>query len=154
MGRRKKHDVKIWERETLNDNKFVRLYSSMLTSKAYVNLSSEAKVLYTLLKNNYYGSGETAMCPYDDIVKYTGINRKRIRKRIDELVAYGFIKISVQEEKNKRGKPPNIYHFVKDWQNKTDEDIIHIKNKLTENDERKEKARQRIREMIESENIL
>ncbi len=147
MSRKIKHDVKAWEREP-NDKKFVRVYSSMLISKAYISLSAESKVLYILLKNNYYGSGSTAVCPYDDIAELTGIARKRIKQRIDELKAFGFIKVGVSD-KNKRGKPANLYEFIGDWKDiKTDADVELAKAKIKDTEERKRKARERIEKML------
>ena len=154
MARNKKDKYGTYQRKTVNDNHYVALFESLMKSPAYSELSCEAKCIYNLLRLNNYGSNKMAKCPYKDMVKYAGVHKSRIKTRIDELVAFGFVKIYTEQidlKSRTKGQPANVYEFLEDWKTITEDDTEQIKKELKErkkdNQQRKEKSYERINEM-------
>ena len=143
-----------FERMTRTDKHHVRLFYSMIFSPAYKSLSSEATRLYTILKTNYWGSSTTAKCPYSYITENTDIHRNRIRKRLEELEAFGFIEITEDTAKSKRGRPANLYKFSEKWKDVSDVDALAIKKRLgakeKEDSQRKGRGKEKLKEFLKN----
>ena len=122
MGRRKtKYVPKSWE--SVGGNMLsANIYVTMLQSKAWMQLSKNAQVLYLYMKAQYYGAKNLPEHPSTDFVfnwalasktykLYT--NAEQFKKDKDMLIEYGFIDL-VENGKNTRTK--NIYRYSDRWQ--------------------------------------
>lgn len=147
MGR-KKCNYKDWENYGA-ENKHVRIFKGMIEHPAYIHLTDKAKSLYLLLKLQYdgkYNSGkyktpDTVVCPYRDIERLLLIRKEDIRDVIEELEAFGFIKV----ESRNHIRDPNQYTFIEEWHKITEEQAKKLRGQIrkgkSELKSRKNKAR-------------
>lgn len=118
MSKRVKTDD--WEKLG-SSNLSVRLFASMYQSKAFLDLSNNAKVLYIYMKTQQYGAkaipGQTKDCFYFNKAMYTKTyplykNGEQFQRDINQLVKNGFIEIT---ENGKSSRTKNIYKFSGNW---------------------------------------
>ena len=80
MGGRKKsnkYEVKAWEHAPNNKSShFVRLYSSMLNSPAWLALSNGAKLQYIVIKSQYKGGYQQTDGAIDGVILLKKMHRK------------------------------------------------------------------------------
>lgn len=106
--------------ETSKPNEhFTRFYDSMITSDAFMALTSSARTVFLILKLQFKGNytGNTVTCPYATIQKY-GLNTTTIKKAILDLEEKGFIKIEYgarQTRDKELKRQPNKYKFIDSW---------------------------------------
>lgn len=112
------------------DDTYATIFDSMLKSKAFIDLSPTAKVLYiccrnqaqskagkeSLLKhckefNNYIEYGIDFVLPAKHLEEY-GIDRRNADRYFKELIAAGFI---IKKEINKYTFKVNVYSFSSKW---------------------------------------
>lgn len=114
---------------------FVRLYSSMIHSDAFVKLTPRQKSLYTFCKEKFYGFRkpkadfpDISSLQGDDLfymtfsdVKgtglYTATMEKNYRADMKALEQHGFIEVAAMG----KGGRKNIYKFSSKWQNSASE---------------------------------
>lgn len=77
------------------DEYYNKIYSSMITSPCWKHVSGDAIKIYglCLVEEGKAGRDNDFYLTYNTIEKYTGINRHYIKKRINELIDYGFIEL-------------------------------------------------------------
>lgn len=113
MARRKKDfGFKPFEKDMSSaDNHHIRITRSMLSSKAWKQLSVHSKVLYMEMKSKYTGNNEDDICyTYKEAQEI--MNDRTFTKCIDQLIDLGFIKLL---EQNWTLRKPNIYGFNDQW---------------------------------------
>lgn len=123
MSRRGKSKFKPYTFEKIgNANLSAVLFASMLQSNAYLDLSSNAKVLYTYMKLQLYGQAEKPQGKQDCFVfnkaMYTKVyplfkNGEQFTKHCHELIRNGFIE---EIENGHTTRTKNIYRFSDKWQ--------------------------------------
>ena len=122
-----------WER-----NHYVMLFDDQLDSPAYINLSSSAKMAYTILRQEYKGeySGAKVICPYSTFEK-KGMRANTLSYALLQLEVFGFIKVDHGGLEHK----PNIYYFSEDWKKvETEADVEEAKARFKELKGRKLRA--------------
>lgn len=125
---------------TKDNDKFIMLYNSLLTSKAYQELTPTAKVVYLYCRNqascergraNLYKYAEREAEIFQDnnlIAKYMsgkyftmpekhtkevyGMAKSNMKRYLDELIKHGFIKRIKSNEKTWK---QNLYCFSDEW---------------------------------------
>lgn len=96
---------------TKDDTRFVQMYHSQITSKAFFNLSNKAKIIYLYMRD-YATTNYEFSFPYRI---YKNIcTPPTFNKAIDELIINGFI-ITVISGKSVGNE--NVYRFSDKWQN-------------------------------------
>ncbi len=94
----------------------------MVTSPAFLSLTPDAKIMYFYLKREYKGAyneiKDTVILPYTQAVRMTGIRKGNIKKCIEELERFGFIRT---EQIGGLYRATNHYTLVKDWKDITGE---------------------------------
>lgn len=115
MGRRrKKYNIEPWASLTTSDS-FVSLYRTMLNSEAYKDLRHASRTVYTILRLQYNGTGDTVKCPYKDFKEY-GLDSTTVRRALTDLEEHGFIKVTHGALVTKNlHKDANEYQFVTGW---------------------------------------
>ena len=121
MARRKQYIPKPWE--SVGGNRLsANIYASMIQSKAWMQLSKNARLLYVYMKLQYYGAKNLADHPETDFVfnwalasKTYGLytNYKQFQNDKNMLITNGFIEL-IESGKNTRTK--SIYRFSDKWQ--------------------------------------
>ena len=122
MARNKpKYKPKPWE--SVGGNRLsANIYASMIQSKAWMQLSKNARLLYVYMKMQYYGAKNLADHPETDFVfnwalasKTYGLytNYKQFQNDRNMLITNGFIEL-IENGKNTRTK--SIYRFSDKWQ--------------------------------------
>ncbi len=121
MARRKQYIPKPWE--SVGGNRLsANIYASMIQSKAWMQLSKNARLLYVYMKLQYYGAKNLADHPETDFVfnwalasKTYGLytNYKQFQNDKNMLITNGFIEL-IENGKNTRTK--SIYRFSDKWQ--------------------------------------
>lgn len=122
MAKRKPPYIpKPWE--SVGGNKLsANIYASMMQSKAWMQLSKNARLLYVYMKLQYYGAKNLVDHPGTDFVfnwalasKTYGLytNYKQFQNDRNMLIANGFIEL-IENGKNTRTK--SIYRFSDKWQ--------------------------------------
>ena len=86
---------------------FGRVYIDLLESKNFINLSDGAKAVYMTMSAISRGKKEFYMTASE--AENLGYNVRTFRRRIDELIKAGFIRI---KESGKNTRTPNIYEFT------------------------------------------
>ena len=122
MGRKRKYTPKSFESNRAGDIS-ANIYASMMQSKAWNNLTNNAKVLYMYMKMQYYGQKTIAdkgqECFYFNKAMYTKTyplytNINQFYKDRNLLIENGFIEIESGSTKFTREKM--IYKFSAKWQ--------------------------------------
>ncbi len=121
MAKRKQYIPKPWE--SVGGNKLsANIYASMIQSKAWMQLSKNARLLYVYMKLQYYGAKNLVDHPETDFVfnwalasKTYGLytNYKQFQNDKNMLITNGFIEL-IENGKNTRTK--SIYRFSDKWQ--------------------------------------
>ena len=121
MARRKQYIPKSWE--SVGGNRLsANIYASMIQSKAWMQLSKNARLLYVYMKMQYYGAKNLVDHPETDFVFNWALasktyklysNYARFKSDRDMLIKYGFIEV-IENGKNTRTK--SIYRFSDKWQ--------------------------------------
>ena len=151
MGGRKKnnkYEVKAWEHApNSKSSHFVRLYSSMLNSPAWLALSNGAKLQYIVIKSQYKGGYQqtdgngNAMvkCPYTSMNAAGIKSSESISENCRQLEAFGFVDI--------KGGGYHIaseYKFSNRWCDITEKDAQEIKSRLrADKKDRDKKAKEK-----------
>lgn len=115
MGRKRKHhDIEPWASVTTHDS-FVALYRTMLESDAYKDLNHASRTVYSILRLQHKGIGDTVICPYSTFKEY-GIDSTTVKRSLIDLEVHGFIKTTygVLVTKNLHNTP-NEYQFITKW---------------------------------------
>ena len=115
MARKKRnYKAEPWASITTSD-KFVSLYRTMLNSEAYKDLRHASRTVYTILRLQHQGVGDTVKCPYVTFKEY-GLDSSTVKRALTDLEEHGFIKVTygVLVTKNLH-KDANEYQFVTGW---------------------------------------
>ncbi len=108
--------------ESRGDNLSANIYLSMIKSKAWENLSNNAKVLYLYMKLQLYGANTIEGHPPEDFYFNTAMitqtyklytNMSQFRKDRQLLIDNGFIEII---ENGRFSRTKNIYRLSAKWQ--------------------------------------
>lgn len=130
--KKKKYQPPSWA-TTGSKKHWTGLYDDLVESPAFVALSPEAKILYFYIrkedKGPYNERKGAVIFPYTHAVKWVGIRKGNIRRLLDELEAFGFIKI---EQLGGMYRITNQYIFVAGWQAITAEEAKAIKLALVQ----------------------
>lgn len=112
-----KYKPKPYESTKLCGEQYYRLFDSLITSKAYMSISNDAKTLYTYMlreahkDKQYYQTGEfkfsLTLCQ-----KYLNVKRPKSIKTINELITYGFIE---RVNNSKYTKQTSKFIFSDKW---------------------------------------
>lgn len=114
MGKKKKRNIEPWASITTSDH-FVSLYRTMLNSEAYKDLRHASRTVYTILRLQYKGIGDTVICPYKDFKEY-GIDSATVKRSLTDLQEHGFIKVTYGVLVTKHlHNEPNEYQFTTGW---------------------------------------
>lgn len=115
MGRKKKN-TEPWASMLTSGDHFVGLYHTMIQSDAYKDLRHASRTVYTILRLQYHGTGDTVTCPYALFKKEYGIDSATVSRSLSDLESHGFIKVihGVLVTKNLHNES-NQYQFVSDW---------------------------------------
>ena len=121
--------------ETKGDTKrWIRLYDDMIKSPAFLSLSPYAKLLYIYIKGKHKGVyneiKDTVIFPYTQAAQFTGIRKGNIKKLIDELENFGFIKTS---QVGGLYRVTNHYTLINGWHDIDDKEAEVIKKRLKDN---------------------
>ena len=132
MGRRKKaYAPKSFESAGAQNDSFLMIYESMLTSAAFKDMTKNQRLLYVCMKAQYYGKRKPAK-DYPGIEKmqgqelfyfnrtlavekynlYSDSNRKSFYDDIKAIERHGFIKTI---SSGKATKSRTVYQFTSDW---------------------------------------
>lgn len=115
------------------------LFASMLQSKAYIELSNGAKVLYVYMKLQLYGARPIKEHPeehfYFNEAMYTktykiGTNTEQFRKYRNELIEGGFISLV---EYGGYARTKNIYAFSDKWQTGKKQEVPDVLHRKKQN---------------------
>lgn len=143
MGKRKQRDPPSFM--TAQPHKgFVPMFNDQLNSPAFISLSTVAKVMYLILRQEYKGdyTGNNIICPYSTFVE-KGISRNSISDNLRQLEALGFI----TWENGGLYHQPNHYHFTDGWKKiHTMEDAKSIKDRLAEEKKQRKQAQKQMTE--------
>lgn len=117
-AKRNKYSPEAFETSKPNEH-YTRLYDSMLTSEAFMALTSSARSVLLILKLQFKGNytGNTVICPYSTIQKY-GLNTTTIKNALLDLSEKGFIEIeygTLQMKGKELKRQPNKYKFIDAW---------------------------------------
>ena len=121
MAKRKKFQPKNFEKIG-NSNLSSTLYASMLQSYPWMQLTPQAKVLYTYMKLQQYGQQPLEGYPADTFVFNKAMyvhtyqlysNWKQFDRDCKQLINWGFIKVY---ENNQFARTKNVYQFSGEWQ--------------------------------------
>lgn len=115
-----------WEYKEPNQ-KFARLYCTMLTDKRFLELKPRVRMLYVYMKLQYKGdanknapNGDKAQFVFPQHLAFNVYqlytNQTQFRNDIKELINKGFIEC-VENKKNLR--QPNVYKFSNKWKNES-----------------------------------
>ena len=98
----------IWQSKTKHGRNITLAYD-LLTSKAYLDLTSVSKEIYTLLCMKFNGrNSDNISLTYSESKK----NIRSYQKAISQLIRNGFIELVRQGKFNKEC---NIYKFSRNW---------------------------------------
>lgn len=140
MRKRKEYVKKQFESIGISSDTSANIYVSMLTSKAWIDLTKNAKVLYLYCKAQYYAEKKK---PNNNSLQFTMnkskwnsmykiyTNQNQFYKDMGMLIEHGFIKC-IENGSNTRTK--NIYEFSSMWKNYgTSEFIITDRDRTIHN---------------------
>lgn len=141
MGKRKQRDPPSFM--TAQPHKgFVPMFNDQLNSPAFISLSTVAKVMYLILRQEYKGdyTGNNIICPYSTFVE-KGISRNSISDNLRQLEALGFI----TWENGGLYHQPNHYDFTDGWKKiHTMEDAKAMKDRLAEEKKQRKQAQKQL----------
>lgn len=111
MSRMKRKLTPFHTYETNNkyDEKYIRVTRTLLMNKKFIELSSNAKVLYLYMRDWGYPTPEVK---YSISMARELMSKNTFIKCINELIQAGFIKLAWS---NKYSGQPNIYVFSDNW---------------------------------------
>lgn len=125
-SKKRKYVKKSFESDTTNNDISANIYSSMILSKVWQDLSAKQQTLYLHCKLQYYGqSGRRAVDPNDntkfyfnralwcDTYKlYSRGNQNGFYKDMNILIEYGFIN---KIESGRVTRTKSIYQYSNKW---------------------------------------